>query len=78
MIESMIEAETLKQLKAHYLEAIVEAALQGHQLGEWRSLGDRNLQYQASCHQCGHVVYITTGLVFSELSPHCDPYPFAD
>ncbi|MCP4426100.1 MAG: hypothetical protein GY803_16530 [Chloroflexi bacterium] len=61
----MTERKTQLQtkLKASFLQAMVEAALEGHDLGGWQGLDDRGWHYQAVCRQCRQPTLVSTTTV---------------
>ncbi len=75
--EIQVEMESRKQaedrLRHNMLEAMVEAALQGHALGEWEDVDgeDMMMRYQAVCDQCGKSVYASSQALYSILADDC-------
>lgn len=65
------EAEAEARLKAHMLQAQVEAALQGHELGSWEPADEEGLAWQARCGNCGKVVYVSGRRLHSLLAERC-------
>ncbi len=69
-MESRKQAED--RLKRNMLAAMVEAALQGHTLGEWETVdGEDMLRYQAVCDQCSKSVYASSQALYSILADNC-------
>lgn len=40
------------RLKTHMMQAMVEAALAGHDLSEWHAIDENGLHFQAICRRC--------------------------
>lgn len=59
-----------KRLKENMLEAQVEAALGGHNLGEWEQL-EEGQGYQAACSNCGGTVFVSHKTFYSILQEKC-------
>ncbi len=69
-MESRKQAED--RLKRNILAAMVEAALQGHSLGEWEAVdGEDKMRYQAFCSRCGKSVYVSSQALYSILADNC-------
>ena len=69
-MESRKQAED--RLKRNMLAAMVEAALQGHTLGEWEAVdGEDKMRYQALCSRCGKSVYASSQALYSILADSC-------
>jgi hypothetical protein len=63
------EATAVEQTKAAHLEAMAEAALGGHDLGEWEQVENG---WQARCKSCGQTSWIgDTGLRYGLLEEQC-------
>lgn len=65
------EVEIESQLKANMLQAQVEAALQGHDLGSWEPADDEGLGWQARCSPCGKSVYVNGRRLYSLMAERC-------
>lgn len=64
------QAET--RLRENILEALVEAAMQGHVLGPFEPLPEPGMpKYQAFCHSCGKSVYVSHKTLYSILEEDC-------
>ncbi len=59
-------------LKENMLEAAVEAALQGHELGEWRQVNWAGRQWEARCEVCGRTTFVSDTVRYSVLGNICD------
>lgn len=57
---------TEARLKENMLEAGVEAALQGHELGHWEKV-EGHAGYEARCGKCGMTVYVSGRTLYSML-----------
>lgn len=57
------------RLKENMMEAQVEAALAGHQLGQWE--GQEDGGYQAVCSRCGGSIYVSHRTLYSILEDSC-------
>ena len=69
----MTSRETaVSALKANLLEAMVNAALSGHDLAPWETVEERRLAYQAFCKQCDRSVYVSWQTMYSILA---EQYP---
>ncbi len=58
-------------LKENMLEAAVEAALQGHELGAWRQVDQAGRQWEARCKVCGRTMFVSDTVRYSVLGEHC-------
>lgn len=65
------EQEMESQLKANMLEAQVEAALQGHELGHWEPVDEEMSGWEARCGKCGGTVYVSGKTLYSVLGERC-------
>jgi hypothetical protein len=71
----MVPKETaVATLKANLLEAMINAALSGHDLGPWEAVEDRELAHQAVCRRCGRSVYVSWQTMYSILAKQCPGY----
>ena len=69
-MESRKQAEA--RVKANMLEAMVEAALNGHDLGPFEPVDEPGmLKYQAVCHKCANSVYVSSVALYSILEDSC-------
>lgn len=59
-------------LKENMLEAAVEAAVQGHELGEWQQVDEAGREWEAKCRVCGRTTYVSHTVRYSVLGDHCD------
>ena len=61
------------RLKENVLAAQVEAALQGHKLGEFEQVEeeDYKLGYESRCKTCGKSVYVNYKAICSILATKC-------
>lgn len=66
-LESRDPAE--QKIKSNMLEAMVEASLQGHNLGQWEMSGDDT--YMALCDKCAKAVYINSVSIRSLMAAKC-------
>lgn len=72
----MVPRETaVAALKANLLEAMINAALSGHDLGSWEAVEERQLAYQAVCNRCGRSVYVSWQTMYSILAEQCPGHP---
>ena len=70
MTDSRRRAEA--RLKDYILEAQVEAALQGHDLGPFQPVDEPGLlKYQAFCFACGKYVCVSSVALYSILEDSC-------
>ena len=58
-----------KSIKANMLEAMVEASLQGHNLGTWEMSGEDT--YVAHCEKCSKAVYVNAVSIRSLMAAKC-------
>ena len=58
-------------LKENMLEAAVEAALQGHELGEWEQVDDTGHEWEARCRVCGRTTFVSETVRYSVLGEIC-------
>lgn len=65
------EAEIEARLKANMLQAQVEAALQGHELGSWEPADAEGIGWQARCGLCGRAIYASGRRLYSRLAERC-------
>jgi hypothetical protein len=67
------------QARAAILEAQVDAALAGHDLGPFETVDPEIGGYQAACRRCGKTVWVgESGLMYSLLGEGCEePHTFA-
>jgi hypothetical protein len=69
-VESRKQAET--RLRENILQAQVEAALSGHDLGPFEPVEEPGLmKHQAICRSCGRSVYVSTVALYSLLEDEC-------
>ena len=61
---------TEEQIKANMLEAMVESALQGHELSAWEA-GENPDSYYATCANCGRSIYVSPTSIRSLMAPRC-------
>lgn len=47
------------------------ASIQGHLLGEWEQVKGSDLEYQATCRECGGFVYVSDTSVYNLLLDDC-------
>ena len=61
------------RLKENVLAAQIEAALQGHNLGEFEQVqeAEYKIGYEAHCKKCGKSVYVNHKVIHSILTPKC-------
>ena len=59
-------------LKENMLEAAVEAALQGHELGEWEQVDPTGRAWEARCALCGRTTFVSDTVRYSVLGESCD------
>ena len=58
-----------QKIRANMLEAMVEASLQGHNLGQWEPSGEDT--YMAHCDKCGKAVYVNSVSIRSLMAAKC-------
>ena len=63
------EAEA--QFKENLLCCMAEAALGGHDLGEWMPVDGREQAFQAVCRRCGKSIYTSYQFIYSILENSC-------
>jgi hypothetical protein len=69
-METRKQAET--RLRKNVLQAQVEAALSGHDLGPFEPVDEPGvLKYQAFCKLCGRSVYASSVALYSLLEDEC-------
>ena len=56
--------ESDTRLKSKLMQAMVEAALEGHQIGEWQTIGKGHEFYQAICRQCHQPALVSATAAF--------------
>ena len=61
-----------EQLQRHMREMEVAASIHGHQLSEWQQLSSSEMEYQATCVNCGGFVYVSHDSTFNLLLETCD------
>lgn len=44
--------KTTSRIKSHIMQAMVEAALEGHDISDWHAVDATNRHFQAICRQC--------------------------
>ena len=64
-------SEFSEELERRMRDADVEAAVQGHELGEWELVSEEEMEYQATCKNCGGFVYVSPGNTFNLLLESC-------
>lgn len=64
-----------RAVKEAMLEALVEAALGGHDLDPWEQLDDDGNEYQARCRVCGRTTWVGGSLRYSILEDVCPGAP---
>ena len=65
--------EVSQDTKSAILEAQVNAAMDGHDLGPFEPVDTRIGGYQAQCRQCGQTVWVGEyGLMYSLLGDRCN------
>ena len=63
---------TSPDLRAAILEAQVDAALAGHDIGEFKPVSTHTPGYQARCRRCDRTVWVgLEGLLYSLLGDSC-------
>ena len=62
---------THQGLDARLLEAQVETALQGHDMGTFYQMDEEGMQWEAYCLSCGKAVFVSDRSIFSNLEEHC-------
>lgn len=55
----MTEKKTITRLKAHMMQAMVESALSGHNIGEWQPVCNDARYFQAVCRHCRQAVLVS-------------------
>ena len=58
-------------LKENMLEAAVEAAVQGHELGEWQQVDEAGREWEARCAVCGRTTFVSDTVRYSVLGDDC-------
>lgn len=58
-------------LKENMLEAAVEAALQGHDLGEWEPVDEAGREWEARCRGCGRTTFVSGTVRYTVLGDSC-------
>lgn len=59
------------EVKEAMLEAVIEAALGGHDLGAWERVDDDGNEFQARCKLCGMTTWVGGSLRYSILEDTC-------
>ncbi len=64
-----IEAQFMDtdHLKENMLEAAVEAAIQGHELGEWQQVDETGQRWESRCTICGRTTFVSDTVRYSVL-----------
>lgn len=57
--------QTKIKLKTTILQAMVEAALSGHDIGEWRALDAKERYFQAVCRQCHQPTLVSAFVLYA-------------
>ena len=58
-------------LKENMLEAAVEAAVQGHELGEWEQVDEAGREWEARCAVCGRTTFVSDTVRYSVPGESC-------
>ena len=61
---------TEERIKANMLQAMVESALQGHDIAAWEA-GETPDNYFATCENCGRSIYVSPVTIRSLMAPRC-------
>lgn len=72
------QAEQQESLARHMREAEVSASIHGHSLGLWEKLGGSDLEYQATCENCGGFVYVSHDSTYNLLLETCERVRLGD
>lgn len=69
----VIEAQFMDtdHLKKNMLEAAVEAAVQGHELGEWQQVDETGQRWESRCTVCGRTTFVSDTVRYSVLGDDC-------
>lgn len=65
-------AEQRESLARHMREAEVAASIHGHDLGTWEPLAGSDMEYQATCQNCGGFVYVSHDSTYNLLLETCE------
>ncbi len=63
--------EEKEELSRRMREAEAAASIQGHILGEWERVAGSDLEYQATCLNCGGFVYVSHVSTYNLLTDGC-------
>lgn len=70
---SLTEQEIREEdLSRHMREAEVAASIHGHILGPWEQVTGSDMEYQATCRQCGGFVYVSHTNIYNLLLDSCE------
>lgn len=59
-------------LARHMREAEASASVRGHSLGEWEPVPGSDMEYQATCADCGGFVYVSYSSTYDLLLDDCE------
>ncbi|MFQ5398584.1 MAG: hypothetical protein ACE5E7_03205 [Anaerolineae bacterium] len=60
-----------ESLARHMREAETAASIQGHRLGEWEEVSAADMEYLATCRDCGSFVYVSHASIYDLLVEGC-------
>lgn len=63
--------ELVESLNRHMREAEASASIQGHVLGPWEQVSGSEMEYQATCQNCGGFVYVSHSSTYDLLLDSC-------
>ena len=64
-------AEVSDELKRRMRDAEAAASVKGCILGQWELVSDAEMEYQATCDNCGGFVHVSPADIFDLLPPEC-------
>jgi hypothetical protein len=66
-----VSAKEEQSLERHMREAEMAASLGGHTLSEWERVSEFDMEYQATCQDCGGFVYVSHASIYNLLLEGC-------
>ncbi len=60
-----------ESLQRHMREMEAAASIQGHTLGPWEQVSAYDMEYQATCQDCGGFVYVSHNSTYNLLGEEC-------
>lgn len=68
----MAQADRAEQLSLNMREEEAAASIHGHVLTEWEAVSGSDMEYQASCRNCGGFVYVSHSSKYNLLLDSCE------